>query len=317
MRNPSEENYYFPAECHPHEATWLSFPVNIDTWEDRLDRIYPAYFKFIETIALSEKVRINANDSKTIEMINQILEKFEINKTNIELFDHKTNDSWCRDHGPGFLVNRLLLPYMGEAAFLLQEGMNIEFVDKVYVKEFGMPMGPFELMDEVGLDVCLKVLKIFKKAFGERIELAPCMEALGNSGRLGRKNGKGFYTYTEDGKRGAVDQTVYAALGLGQPSNPYDSKECIERGVFAMVNECSLALIEDRIVETPHEVDLAMIMGTGFPPFRGGLMKYTDSVGTQYVADQLAMYASSRKAARLKPATPLTNMAKSNSKFYK
>jgi agmatine deiminase len=106
MRNPSEENYYFPAEWHPHEATWLSFPVNVDTWEDRLDRIYPVYFKFIETIALSEKVRINANDSKTIEMINQLLEKFEINKMNIELFDHKTNDSWCRDHGPGFLVNK-------------------------------------------------------------------------------------------------------------------------------------------------------------------------------------------------------------------
>jgi len=74
--------------------------------------------------------------------------------------------------GPGFLVNRLLLPYMAEAAFLLQEGMAIEVVDKAYVSEFGMPMGPFELMDAVGLDVCVKVLKIFKKAYGARIELA-------------------------------------------------------------------------------------------------------------------------------------------------
>jgi 3-hydroxyacyl-CoA dehydrogenase/enoyl-CoA hydratase/3-hydroxybutyryl-CoA epimerase len=262
------------------------------------------FFNPVNKMPLIEVIRGEKTSDETIATIYELSKK--MGKMPVVVKD-----------GPGFLVNRLLLPYMGEAAFLLQEGMNIEFVDKVYVKEFGMPMGPFELMDEVGLDVCLKVLKIFKKAFGERIELAPCMEALGNSGRLGRKNGKGFYTYTEDGKRGAVDQTVYAALGLGQPSNPYDSKECIERGVFAMVNECSLALIEDRIVETPHEVDLAMIMGTGFPPFRGGLMKYTDSVGTQYVADQLAMYASSRKAARLKPATPLTNMAKSNSKFYK
>ncbi|MDG0818215.1 3-hydroxyacyl-CoA dehydrogenase NAD-binding domain-containing protein [Bdellovibrio svalbardensis] len=219
--------------------------------------------------------------------------------------------------GPGFLVNRLLLPYMGEAAFLMQEGMSIEAVDKAYVKEFGMPMGPFELMDEVGLDVCIKVLKIFKKSFGDRIELAPLMEQLGSSGRLGKKNGKGFYQYSSDGKRGDVDQTVYAALGLGAATNPYDSKECIERGVFAMINECSLALLEDHIVETPHEVDLAMIMGTGFPPFRGGLLRYADSVGTQYVADQLATYAVSRKAARLKPATPLTNLAKANTKFYK
>ncbi len=219
--------------------------------------------------------------------------------------------------GPGFLVNRLLLPYMGEAAFLMQEGMSIEVVDKAYVREFGMPMGPFELMDEVGLDVCIKVLKIFKKAFGERIELAPCMEVLEKSGRLGRKNGKGFYLYSDDGKRGAVDQTIYAALNVSAPSNPYDSKECLERGVFAMVNECSRALIEDRIVDTAAEVDLAMIMGTGFPPFRGGLLKYADSVGTQYVADQLAVYAASRKASRLKPAAALTNLAKANTRFYK
>ncbi len=218
--------------------------------------------------------------------------------------------------GPGFLVNRLLLPYMGEAAYLLQEGMSIEVVDRAYVKDFGMPMGPFALMDEVGLDVCIKVLKIFKKSFGERIEMASCMEALEKSGRLGKKNGKGFYQYSADGKRGEVDQSIYAALGLSQPSNPLTTKECIERGVFAMVNECSLALVEDRIVETAHEVDLAMIMGTGFPPFRGGLLKYADSVGTQYIADQLEMYANTRKALRLKPAVPLRNMAKTQRKFY-
>lgn len=262
------------------------------------------FFNPVNKMPLVEVIRGEKTSDETIATIYELSKK--MGKMPVVVKD-----------GPGFLVNRLLLPYMGEAAFLLQEGMNIETVDKAYVKEFGMPMGPFELMDEVGLDVCLKVLKIFKKAFGERIELAPCMEALGNSGRLGRKNGKGFYMYSEDGKRGAVDQAVYAALGLGQPTNPYDTKECIERGVFAMINECSLALVEDRIVETPYEVDLAMIMGTGFPPFRGGLLKYTDSIGTQYVADQLAMYASSRKAARLKPAVPLSNMAKSNAKFYK
>jgi len=218
--------------------------------------------------------------------------------------------------GPGFLVNRLLLPYMAEAAFLLQEGMEIKTVDAAYVKEFGMPMGPFELMDEVGLDVCIKVLKIFKKAFGDRVEMAPCMEALEKSGRLGKKNGKGFYTYSEDGKRGDVDGAIYESLGLKAPTSPLSSKECIERGVFAMVNECSRALIEDRIVETPHEVDLAMIMGTGFPPFRGGLLKYADSVGLTYIETQLAEYAVQRNAARLRPANPLKDLAKANKKFY-
>ncbi|WP_415062442.1 3-hydroxyacyl-CoA dehydrogenase NAD-binding domain-containing protein [Bdellovibrio sp.] len=262
------------------------------------------FFNPVNKMPLVEVIRGEKTSDETIATIYELSKK--MGKMPVVVKD-----------GPGFLVNRLLLPYMGEAAFLMQEGMNIETVDKAYVKEFGMPMGPFELMDEVGLDVCIKVLKIFKKAFGERIEIASCMDALEKSGRLGRKNGKGFYHYSEDGKRGDVDQSIYAALGLGQPTNPYDSKECIERGVFAMVNECSLALVEDRIVETPHEVDLAMIMGTGFPPFRGGLLKYADSIGSQYIADQLATYASSRKAARLKPATPLTNMAKGNSKFYK
>lgn len=218
--------------------------------------------------------------------------------------------------GPGFLVNRLLLPYMAEAAFLLQEGMSIEVVDRTYVKDFGMPMGPFALMDEVGLDVCIKVLKIFKKAFGNRVEMAACMEKLGTSGRLGKKNGKGFYKYNEKGYRTEVDQSIYQELGLSSPSNPLTTKECVERGIFAMINECSLALIEDRIVETPHEVDLAMIMGTGFPPFRGGLLKYADTIGSQYVVDQLEIY-SAKGAARLKPSTPLRNMAKNSSKFYK
>ncbi len=82
-----------------------------------------------------------------------------------------------------------------------------------------------------------------------------------------------------------------------------------------MVNECALALIEDRIVETPHEVDLAMIMGTGFPPFRGGLLKYADSIGAQYIVDQLEVY-SQKGAARLKPSKPLFDLAKSQGKFY-
>lgn len=213
--------------------------------------------------------------------------------------------------GPGFLVNRLLLPYMAEAAFLLQEGMDIEKVDTAFVKEFGMPMGPFALMDEVGLDVCIKVLKIFKKAFGDRIEIAPLMDKLATSGRLGKKNRKGFYLYDEKSYRQGVDPNIYAELGLPAPTNPHALSDCIERGIFAMVNECSRALKDDRIVETPHEVDLAMIMGTGFPPFRGGLLKYADKVGTAKIAERLTHYAS-KGAARLAPAAAL----KSTTRFY-
>lgn len=256
------------------------------------------FFNPVHKMPLVEVIRGEKTSDETIATIYELSKK--MGKMPVVVED-----------GPGFLVNRLLLPYMAEAAFLLQEGMDINTVDKAYVKEFGMPMGPFALMDEVGLDVCIKVLKIFKKAFGDRVEMAPCMDALEKSGRLGKKNRKGFYLYDEKEKRGAVDPTIYQALGLTAPTNPLDMQECIERGVFAMINECSRALIEDKIVKTPHEVDLAMIMGTGFPPFRGGLLKYADKITPVYVVQQLDKYAKDRNAAkRLSPAEPLKRIQK-------
>jgi 3-hydroxyacyl-CoA dehydrogenase/enoyl-CoA hydratase/3-hydroxybutyryl-CoA epimerase len=218
--------------------------------------------------------------------------------------------------GPGFLVNRLLMPWMIEGMHLLNEGMDIATVDRYYTHKFGMPMGPFRLMDEVGLDVCVKVVKIFKNALGERIEVPPVAEKLEKSDRLGKKNGKGFYLYDEKGKETGVDSSVYSEMGVGSPSNPLSEKQCIERGVFAMINEAALALIEDQIVETPGEVDLAMIMGTGFPPFRGGLLRYADSLGTEYIVSELEMYAS-QFGARFKPSTPLANLARNGKTFYR
>ena len=218
--------------------------------------------------------------------------------------------------GPGFLVNRLLIPYLSEAAFLVQEGMSIEKVDYALEKKFGMPMGPCELMDAIGLDVCIKVLKIFKKAFGERIEMAACMDAIEKSGRLGQKNQKGFYSYGPDGRKTQVDQSIYSVLGLPAPTNPYTDEECIDRCVLSMVNECALAFNKDHIVELPHEVDLAMIMGTGFPPFRGGLLKYADSVTTPKIVAKLQEYVQKRNAKRLQPAQPLVAMAQANQRFY-
>lgn len=217
--------------------------------------------------------------------------------------------------GPGFVVNRLLVPYMIEAAWLLQDGMAIEKVDALYKKQFGMPMGPFALMDEVGLDVGIKVSKIFHETLGDRIMIPEVMNKLKESGRLGKKGKKGFYLYDEKGKPQGVDQSVYAELGLSAPTNKLSDKEVIERGVFPMVNEAALALVEERIVETPDEVDLAMITGMGFPPFRGGLLRYADTIGTQKIADELEVYAT-KYGLRFKPSTPLRNMAKTNRTFY-
>lgn len=217
--------------------------------------------------------------------------------------------------GPGFLVNRLLMPYLIEMMFILQDGMAVDVVDRYYTHKFGMPMGPFRLMDEVGLDVCIKVVKIFHKALGDRIEIPKLISDLHDSKRLGKKNKRGFYLYDDRGKQLSVDQSVYGELKLANPTNPLKEVECLERGIFTMINEASLALIEDHIVTTPEAVDLAMIMGTGFPPFRGGLLKYADSLGTQYVAQELEIYAS-KCGSRLKPSQPLVNLAKANRTFY-
>lgn len=262
------------------------------------------FFSPVHKMPLVEVIRSPKSSDQTIATIFELAKK--MGKMPVVVKD-----------GPGFLVNRLLLPYMAEAAFLMAEGMDIAKVDKAFVYEFGMPMGPFELMDSVGLDVCLKVLKIFKKAFPDRVEMPALMEKLEqNKARLGQKTGLGFYKYGADGRKQEVDTTVYAELGLSAPTSPLEMKECIERCVFAMVNECALALDADKIVETPNEVDLAMIMGTGFPPFRGGLLKYADSVGAKYIADQLMKYSSDRKASRLKPTSKLQERANAQKKFY-
>ena len=217
--------------------------------------------------------------------------------------------------GPGFLVNRLLVPYLIEAAWLLEDGMSIKKVDDMFKKSFGMPMGPYTLMDEIGIDVCIKVSKIFHESLGERIMIPGVMAKLKESGRLGKKNKKGFYAYDERGKQQGVDEDVYKELGLGEPTDKLSEKEVVRRGIFPMINEAALALIEERIVETPDEVDLAMITGTGFPPFRGGLLRYADTIGTQAIADELEVLAT-QYGIRFKPSTPLRNMAKTNRTFY-
>ncbi len=217
--------------------------------------------------------------------------------------------------GPGFLVNRLLLPWLAEALFLLDDGMDVVKVDRMYTHTFGMPMGPYRLMDEVGLDVCVKVLKIFKTAFSDRIETSNLVKKLEGLKRLGKKNRLGFYKYDSKGKQSGFDPTVYSELGLGSRKNSLSEEECITRGIFTMVNEASRALLEDKIVQKPHEVDLAMIMGAGFPPFRGGLLKYADKQGLKEIISQLEIYES-KYGKRFNPADSLVALAQSEKTFY-
>jgi 3-hydroxyacyl-CoA dehydrogenase/enoyl-CoA hydratase/3-hydroxybutyryl-CoA epimerase len=215
--------------------------------------------------------------------------------------------------GPGFLVNRLLLPYMNEAMFLFEEGVSVERLDRV-MKDFGMPMGPMRLVDEVGIDTGAKVAKILQNAFGARAQASPISEVIAASGRLGKKNNKGFYLY-ENGKEVGVDESILEVVkNRTTKSVGLTDGELIQRMTYPMINEAALAL-QESVVKTPGEVDLGMIMGTGFPPFRGGLLRYADSEGVKRVAETLERFSGAGGGERLKPNAALQEVARKGS-FY-
>lgn len=185
---------------------------------------------------------------------------------------------------PGFLVNRLLTMSLAEAFWLLDEGYRIEDLDRA-MKGWGMPMGPIALTDEVGIDVAMKVAHILHEAFGERLPLPVWVDGVQGDDRLGAKNGRGFYLY-EDGKRDAPDPEVYDLLGLEPRIADPDPDRMVDRMVLPMVDEAARCL-EEEVVRTPGDVDLAMILGTGFPPFRGGLCRWADNRGTKEIVATL------------------------------
>jgi len=186
--------------------------------------------------------------------------------------------------GPGFLVNRLLVPYMNEAAFLLEEGVSIESIDKALLK-FGMPMGPLHLLDEVGIDVGVKVSKILQGYFGDRMPACKLSNKIVEKGLLGRKNGKGIYLY--NGKEKHINPDVANLVTTKKQMSP---EEIVQRTVWPMIAEAERAM-EDGIFSDPSDCDLAMIFGTGFPPFRGGLLKYADSIGINVIQAKLDEFA--------------------------
>ncbi|MSR35594.1 MAG: fatty oxidation complex subunit alpha [Gemmatimonadetes bacterium] len=215
--------------------------------------------------------------------------------------------------GAGFVVNRILGPYLNEAGWLLGDGATIEQIDAA-ARSFGMPMGPIRLLDEVGLDIARHAASTLHQAFGERMLPSPPLQALSGTDRLGKKNGKGFYSY-EQGKEKGVDESVYQDLGGAKPGEGGPSPDEIrKRLMLVMVNEAA-RILSDRIVKRAGDVDLAMIMGTGFPPFRGGLLRFADSLGTGKVAADLGDLAA-RVGPRFEPAPILTELAAKGRGFY-
>ncbi|MEQ1855621.1 MAG: 3-hydroxyacyl-CoA dehydrogenase NAD-binding domain-containing protein [Longimicrobiales bacterium] len=216
--------------------------------------------------------------------------------------------------GPGFVVNRILGPYLNEAGHLLGDGAGIDAIDKA-AKSWGMPMGPLRLIDEVGIDVSRHAGASLHSALGARLAPSPVLLALGNTKRLGRKGGAGFYLY-EKGEEKAIDETVYAELAsVVPPRRELPEDQIVNRLVLVMVNEAARVL-EERIVSSASAVDLAMIMGTGFPPFRGGLLRWADSIGLKavhYDLEELRQALGDRFA----PAPLIVELAENGGSFYR
>ena len=214
------------------------------------------------------------------------------------------------DH-PGFWVNRILAPYLNEAGHLLMEGTPIEAIDRTMTR-FGFPVGPFSLLDEVGLDVAGKGGGVMHKAFGERLAPAEAIGRMLADQRLGRKNGKGFHRY-QDGKKVGVDAQVYRLLSI-TPSDRISPQTIEQRLVYAMLNEAAMAAGEG-VVRSPRDGDIGAIFGIGFPPFRGGPLRMIDDLGAPQVVSTLRALES-EFGPRFAPAASLLAMAEQGGRFY-
>lgn len=247
----------------------------------------------------------------------------------VEIIKHdkvsqKTIDSlynWCLKakktpvvvgDGPGFLVNRILAPFLNEAAYLLAEGVSVEALDQA-ILNFGMPMGPCRLMDEIGLDVCEKVGKVMEKGIGERMKANDLSSRITEAGFLGKKSSAGIYKYDENGKSAGVNPE---ALKLLPSKNVEMDETTIQMRVFLpMINEASY-ILDEKIVENAEKVDLGLIYGIGFPPFRGGLLKYADDEGLDRIVNAIERFSSSVSPTRYALSGYLKNLVEAKKKFY-
>jgi len=211
---------------------------------------------------------------------------------------------------PGFVVNRLLMPYLREAMHLFEEGFAIPDLDAA-MRDFGMPMGPFEVIDEVGLDVASKVAGVLSAAFPGRMQPAPVLEKLVAAGRLGHKSGLGFYRHA--GRKRTADPAVPALLGIKRSRRPASLEPLAERMALTMVNEAARCL-EEGVVADAGAVDVAMIFGAGFPPFRGGVLRWADSLGLTNVVSRLRALRG-EKGERFEPCALLVARAERGETF--
>ena len=217
--------------------------------------------------------------------------------------------------GPGFLVNRLLLPYMNEALELILDGVDIKAIESA-AKGFGMPMGPITLYDVVGLDTAYYAGEVMHEAFPDRIGESPLLAAMVKAGRLGQKTGVGFFAYKDKREgRGTPDPTLAGVVKpLVRGQTRLSEQQIVERLFLPMALEAT-RILEERRVRDPRDVDLGLIYGIGFPPFKGGLLFWADTLGAAKIVEMLKPYESLGK--RYEPTPMLQRMAKEKRGFYR
>ena len=257
------------------------------------------FFNPVHRMPLLEIIRASRTSDETIATIVEFSKR--IGKTPIVVKDS------C-----GFLINRILLPYLNEAGFMLDEGIDFVRIDKISLK-FGMPMGPFSLIDEIGLDVGYKVALLLEEHFGPRMKVAEVLKKVHSQKWLGKKTGKGFYIYK--GKDKQPNKEIYDFIPK-QVTSRLSDEEILKRMLYRMVNEAALCL-QEAVTDEPSCVDIGMIMGIGFPAFRAGLLHYADSIGCDKIAADLEKFKAQFSPERFSPCDYLVNLARKKDKFYK
>lgn len=214
--------------------------------------------------------------------------------------------------GAGFYVNRILAPYINAALELAIEGVKFDQIDNALVN-FGFPVGPIKLLDEVGLDVGSKIQPVLEDAFGERMASPGVQATLLDKKRLGKKVKKGFYRYDDPKHSKDIDPSVYDDLNITQ-SKEVSDKDIVQRCVYSMLNEAVLCL-DHEVIDSTRDGDIGAIFGIGFPPFLGGPFRYMDKLGISYVVDKLTALEKTH-GIKYTPAPLLLSMAEKKQTFY-
>jgi 3-hydroxyacyl-CoA dehydrogenase/enoyl-CoA hydratase/3-hydroxybutyryl-CoA epimerase/3-hydroxyacyl-CoA dehydrogenase/enoyl-CoA hydratase/3-hydroxybutyryl-CoA epimerase/enoyl-CoA isomerase len=257
------------------------------------------FFNPVDRMQLVEVIRGEKTSDETVVTLVALAK--QIGKTPIVVRD-------C----PGFLVNRILFPYLNESLALLEEGAEPRAIDRA-ATDFGMPMGPITLNDVVGLDTSLYAGNVVNAAFADRARPTRILGELVKAGRLGQKSGAGFYSYAKASR--GVDDPAFAAIleRVRTGRRDFSQEEITDRLFLPMLVEASRVLSEG-IVREPGDVDMGLILGIGFPAFRGGILRWADTLGLAKVLEKLKRYEA--LGPRFQPTEQMRRLAAEGKGFY-